>query len=273
MSPQRLTRDEIERAQSLVVRIQGMSSCQISADESGEITEVHVVATIDKSPKLIARDVESCLKAEMGLDVDHRKIGVVMFDSVTSDPPSKPTIQPPPNSSSRLDPGVSSPSRPTLDPAPGPRPTLDENIVEFPVEEYPSRFAFQSVNLFVSQAGAHAEVELIRDTVVAFGSTHGERPSRSSLFVIAEATLRAVSEFLDESTLLCLGGLRRITVGDDPVIVVIVDLIKGRDRKSLAGASLVDDDENQTVVFATLDAVNRILGKLDFKNALEYRIK
>ena len=39
MSLQKLTRDDIKRAQDLVVRIQGISSCQISTDDAGNITE------------------------------------------------------------------------------------------------------------------------------------------------------------------------------------------------------------------------------------------
>jgi hypothetical protein len=249
MSSQRLTRDEIRRAQELVGRIQGISSCQISVNESGEITEVHVVAKVDKPPKLIARDVESCLKAEMGVDVDHRKIGVVLFDTVIGDS-----------------------ERPTIDPAPVLNPPGD-SVVEFPVEEYASRFEFRSVNLFITQGATRAEVELGLDHDTAFGSAGSDRPNQTSFDVIAEATLAAVSEYLDESTRLCLGGVRRVNVDDAYAIFVKVDVLNGRDRKSLAGASMVTSDENQTVVFATLDAVNRLLGKLEFKSAVEYRIK
>ena len=70
-----------------LAEIQGISSCRISTDEVGEITEVHVVATSQKPPNLVARDVEGCLKAMLGIHVDHRKIGVVVFDAVEDDEP------------------------------------------------------------------------------------------------------------------------------------------------------------------------------------------
>lgn len=222
----------------------------MSTGESGEITEVHVVATTDKSPKLIARDVESCLKAEMGIDVDHRRIGVVVVESDDTAQPSGPTIEPKPV---RVTPG--------------------DAVVEFPLEEYASRFAFHSVNLFISPRSVRAEVELSRESVTAFGSVQSDRPSQSSLEVVAEATLKAVSEYLDETVRLCLVGLRRVRIDDVDTIVVVVDRISDRDRKCLVGASVEIGNENQTVVFATLDAVNRILGKLDFKSAVEYKIK
>jgi hypothetical protein len=149
----------------------------------------------------------------------------------------------------------------------------EEPVLEFPVEEYASRFAFRSVNLFLSHNGTRAEVELSRDDVAAYGKSDSSRPGRSPFAEIADATLNAVSEFLDETTRLCLGDVRRVAVDDTHVIVAKVDLVTARDRKSLAGASVIAGNENQTVVFATLDAVNRVLGKLDFKSAVEYKIR
>ncbi|MDH3217208.1 MAG: hypothetical protein OEN01_13145, partial [Candidatus Krumholzibacteria bacterium] len=66
MVAQRYTPDIIARAEAVVGKIHGVSSCRISTDDAGEISEVHVVATAKKPAKLIARDVETCLMAEMG---------------------------------------------------------------------------------------------------------------------------------------------------------------------------------------------------------------
>jgi hypothetical protein len=54
---------------------------------------------------------------------------------------------------------------------------------------------------------------------------------------------------------------------------VKVDILRNRERKSLAGCSLFSGNTNQTVVFATLDAINRVLGKLSPRKSIEYRIK
>jgi hypothetical protein len=261
MTLKRLTRDEIRRAQQLVGRIHGISSCQISTDEEGKITEVHVVATSDKSPKFIARDVESFLKAEMGIDVDHRKIGVVLFET-DEEPGDRPVVNPDPDFVSIP---VDSPEASSAGTA--------EPIVEFPIEEYASRFVFHSVNLFISQKNIRAEVELGREGLTAFGSATTDRPKQPPFAVIAKATLGAVSEYLDETPRLCLGGVRRVTVDDVDAVVVTVEMVAESDHKNLAGTSVIASNENQAVVFATLDAVNRVLGKLGFKSAVEYKIK
>ncbi len=80
MFEDRPNRDIIERAENLIVRLREVQSCRIYSDESGNITEVHVVAVTSRMPKLIARDVETCLKASLNLTVDYRKIGVVVID-------------------------------------------------------------------------------------------------------------------------------------------------------------------------------------------------
>ena len=75
-------KDIIERAEDLILRLREVQSARIYADEQGNISEIHVVVATDRAPKLIARDVESCLKATLGLTVDYRKIGVVVIDPV-----------------------------------------------------------------------------------------------------------------------------------------------------------------------------------------------
>lgn len=256
MPQQQLTRAEIRRAQGLIGRIRGVSSCRVSTDETGEITEVHVVATSDKAPKLIARDVESCLKAEMGLDVDHRKIGVVLFDEA-----SKPAA----HEREGMRPHLAKEERSLAE--------SREPVVELPLEEFASRFVFRSVNVYLSENTARAEVELTREEGTAFGSAQADRPDPSPLDLIAEATLHAISEYLDETTRLCLRRVRRVALDDVNAFVVLVDLLTGRDRKVLVGASVVSGNENQAAVFATLDSVNRVLGKLDIKSSVEYKIR
>lgn len=239
MTPQRLTSEDVRRAEALIARIQGVTSCRIRLDGAGQIAEIHVVAGAGKSPKLVARDVEGALKAGMNLDVDYKKIGVVMLAAeeeaaAPADPPA---------------------------------------IEEFTIIEHASRFAFSRVNVVSSREGTRAEVELTRDGAQAFGSSETDNPVAGALVVVADATLRAVAEFLDEPTRLCLGGVLKVQLGGCDAVVVSVDVVGPRHSKTLVGCALVSGDEHRTIVFATLDAVNRLVGKLEFKSSIEYKIK
>ena len=90
--------------------------------------------------------------------------------------------------------------------------------------------------------------------------------------MIGEATLNAVGDLLDGSIRLCLSGVREVQLNGQAAVIVTVCLIKQRDKRNLAGCSLDAGNVNQTVVFATLDAVNRVLGKLGATSSVEYRI-
>jgi hypothetical protein len=245
MTPQRYTPEVIARAEQAVSKIRDISSCRISTDDQGDITEVHVVATSSKSPKLISRDVQTCLAAEMQISVDFRKIGVVLFEST-----------------SVSDQEIENPASP-----------FGEDIAEFPVEEFSSRFAFQSVNLFISQDSVQAEVELIREEMETLGKAKSDNPGINHAIVVAEATLKAVGEVLDDDIRLCLSEVVEVALGEKTAIVVKVDLVRNRERKSLAGCSLLMGNVNQTAVYATLDAVNRVLGVLKFRSTIEYNIR
>jgi hypothetical protein len=237
MSSHRLTPEEARRAEALVASVQDVASCRIRIDGAGNVTEVHVVSRAGKSPKLVARDVEGVLKAGMDLDVDYKKIGVVVVD-VNPEAPD------------------------------------DIPLEEFPILEHAPRFAFVSVNVVSSRAGMRAEVELSREAAESFGSSETENPASNALAVVAEATLRAVSEFLDDATRLCLGGVLKVSLAGDDAILVRVDVVGARCTKSVAGSAIVAaGNEAQAVVFATLDAINRLTGKFEFKSSIEYKIK
>ena len=64
-------------AQRWIGKINGVLQCKIDLDANGDVTGVHVVAGMDREPRHIVRDVESLLKARLGLDVYYKKIGVV----------------------------------------------------------------------------------------------------------------------------------------------------------------------------------------------------
>ena len=66
----------VQRAEELLLTLPGVIAARVIAGESGTITEVHLLTTMDVSPKQTVRNVESALLAHFGLRVDHRKISV-----------------------------------------------------------------------------------------------------------------------------------------------------------------------------------------------------
>ena len=63
--------------EKVIRAIKGVISSRIVNDEVGNISEIHVLAASNRSPKQIVRDIESSLIIQAGITVDHKKISVV----------------------------------------------------------------------------------------------------------------------------------------------------------------------------------------------------
>lgn len=61
-------------------RIPSVSAARVVAGPSGRITEVHVLAGRDRSPKQLVRDIQSVALTSFGLDIDYRTVSVVQLE-------------------------------------------------------------------------------------------------------------------------------------------------------------------------------------------------
>lgn len=56
-------------------KIPGVSGIKVVGDD--QPTEIHVIATPDRAPKQLVRDIQSMAAAGFGLDIDHRIVSIV----------------------------------------------------------------------------------------------------------------------------------------------------------------------------------------------------
>jgi hypothetical protein len=61
-------------------RLPGVQAVRVVTDPTGRPTEIHVLASRDKTPKQLVRDIQSVSMAQFDLDVDHRIVSIVQFD-------------------------------------------------------------------------------------------------------------------------------------------------------------------------------------------------
>ena len=78
-------------AQRRVCKLRDVVSCEIEADPQDVITAIHVTALAGRSPKQIARDIETLLAAEENLYVDYRKISIAQYGE--HELPSPPVVR------------------------------------------------------------------------------------------------------------------------------------------------------------------------------------
>jgi hypothetical protein len=237
-------RDLIERAEHLILQLREIHSCRIVADEEGTITEIHVVASSDRPPKMIARDIETCLNAQLGISIDYRKIGVVIIDRVKAAEPAA-----------------------AHDPAPA-DPTGRLEFLEQDV-----RIRFRGLKVSIEDERVDVEVKFEKNGLVVVGSQGELRYVPRLRETIAGAALHAIAELLDENVRLSLAGVTQTSLDGRAALLALVDAVEDRSVTTFAGCAIVGRDPNEAAVLAVLDALNRPLGRWKLRTEIHYTIR
>jgi hypothetical protein len=61
-------------------RLAGVQAVRVVTGADARPTEIHVLASRDKTPKQLVRDIQSAAMAQFDLEIDHRIVSVVQFD-------------------------------------------------------------------------------------------------------------------------------------------------------------------------------------------------
>src|SRR5689334_15999104 len=77
---------ELGAIEKELCRLPAVNAARIVTDEIGRPKELHILAGSEKSPKQIARDVQSVAMASFGMEIDHRIISVVQLDRAHLEP-------------------------------------------------------------------------------------------------------------------------------------------------------------------------------------------
>ncbi|HHV78105.1 MAG TPA: hypothetical protein GXX40_00585 [Firmicutes bacterium] len=71
---------QVNELEEIIHRLPGVLSGKVIVNDWGAIEEIHVLASSDKNPKQLVRDIESALAAKWGIKLDHRKISVAQLE-------------------------------------------------------------------------------------------------------------------------------------------------------------------------------------------------
>lgn len=286
-------------AQRWIGKINGVLQCKIDLDADGEVTGIHVVAGMDREPRHIVRDVESLLKARLGMAVYYKKIGVVQVLDTGGGPEQKPDVPAPEPAAierpSRVeaihdfadvieDVFAEPTSRPEAEttagepaaPVPGPAPDSTSGRPEpqpavLLAEEIAPRLVCNGVGTMASDQDVRAEVILQAGDVEARGTCDGPNAFASDLTLVARATLAAITRLVDEPVSLHLNEIRQEEAGGRQIILTAVDLVEGRRNETYFGTCACEHNRQQAVVYSILDALNRRLTLFALKTAAPER--
>jgi hypothetical protein len=209
------------------------------------------------------------LRTKLHVLLDHKKVSVVALGGAAA---------PPPEADERPAPG------PVKSESPRPRaePTSAEPIVRpvpsgaaEPDEASPSagpRVAVHAIAFRDMRGESEAEVVLRHSRREAMGIARGSGTGLSGARLVASATAHALERFLDSRHRIEVGEVKQVDLGDRSAVLVTVSVNAGRDEYLLLGSCWVFEDLKRATVYAVLDATNRVIGRLQGRQYVDYEI-
>jgi hypothetical protein len=221
---QSVSRVRVEDIEAALAQVGEIKAARVVADVDGAIQEIHVLALPTKPPKQLVRDIESTLMARFGLPIDHRKISIAQLG----------------------------------------REMVEAESAAPVVEERSStvRPRIVGINASVQGLRASAAVTLEIAGTEYVGSSNGPASQTGRVRQVANATLDALSQYVSDSTTFALEDVAIVQLGRERVAVSCVSLVTQYGEQSFTGSALVRQNEHDSIVRATLDAINRRMGLL-----------
>lgn len=219
---QSVSRVRVEDIEAALAQVGEIKAARVVADPDGTIQEIHVLALPTKQPKQLVRDIESTIMARFGVPIDHRKISIALLGREMVDAEETPEVERP------------SSVRPRI----------------------------LSINASVQglMASAHVTLEIAGTEFV--GNSQGAASQTGRVRQVAMATLDALSQYVADTTTFALEDVAIVQLGRERVAVSCVSLVTQYGEQSFTGSALVRQNESDSIVRATLDAINRRMGLL-----------
>jgi hypothetical protein len=224
-------------------RIPEVRAARIVADDSGQLVEVHILATTGKAAKQLVRDVQSVAITSSGIDIDHRIVSVVQLEEDGTTVAASPAAAA--ASAAEAADVASTNGHDSAAPAP-----IDRVIVD-------------SVLVAKHELRAKATVTLKRGDDQAVGVAEGTVASSARWRIVAEAALNALRTLEPGASTVSveMAGVQRI--GDRSLGIVTLIMVIPPHEELLAGVAPVRGGaEEDAVARAVLDATNRRLARL-----------
>ncbi|MGI9953194.1 hypothetical protein V3F56_12605 [Moorellaceae bacterium AZ2] len=213
----------------VICQVKGVLSARLITGPEGSIEEIHVLASPERNPKQVVRDIETAVLVQLGTPLDHKKISVAQLEDQGNQWPD----------------------------------ALKEPMGSYLVAC--GRFRLESLDF--SFQGLQAQVKIQVKIEVAKeetgegnlfeGHATGANWPGRGCFLVAHATLEAVGKYLGKNYALILEDLRQLEVAGSQALLVVVGLLSNVGRERLAGIAFLDEapDELQAAAKAVLRAL------------------
>ncbi|MEO8881274.1 MAG: hypothetical protein ABI446_12855 [Gemmatimonadaceae bacterium] len=218
----------------------GVIDVRIVPSETGAVSEVHVVTTMEVSPKATVRNVETMLKASLKMSVDHRKISVATSNEKPRDrvEAEKYVAAPAIIAAAPVAPAALAPAK-------------------------AARLFFEDVEIQRSRAkGVTVRVTLRKGDQSFSGECEGPESARSRAELAAKGALLAIAQMEHTNSTFVLEGCKVIDAFEREFMFAGISVRVGRDSALLTGSCEIKDSPETASVLAVLDATNRWVSRI-----------
>lgn len=139
---------------------------------------------------------------------------------------------------------------------------LGESSIELEAGAIGPRPRILSVDTGMRGVQANATVSMEIGDDVYMGEATGPASQTARARLVAEACLNAVQQALTDDFGFALEDISLVKMGREQVAVACVAVVSPMGEQTFAGSAVVRTNANESIVRATLDAINRRLGSL-----------
>lgn len=223
--------DTIAAVEDEIRRIPGVAAARIVTDPHlGHPVEVHVLASLDKHPKQLVRDIQSVAMAAFDLDIDRRIISVVQLEI----PPRNDTAN-----------GEATPA-------------ANGSAIDLSDLVDTQRITIDGVGVARAGYRCTVEVALRRDESRVLGTDEGVATPGLLPVLVARATLNALGRMESKADRLEVesASIQRVA-GHDVAMVTLLLLLPHQQETLVGSAAVRAAGGEDAVARAVLDATNR----------------
>ena len=124
------------------------------------------------------------------------------------------------------------------------------------------RFQLLSVNTIVTGLEVEVRVKVSFQGKIHEGVARGPKVSSGKLFMVAAATMQAVSNCLNGKALLIAEEVIKMQMHQRDSILASVTMVTEQNEETFLGSVFVKEDENEAASKAALDAINRRIANM-----------
>ena len=218
-----------EQCRKLLTQLPGVFAAGLRFEDHN-LVEIHILASTERNPKQISRDIQSALFAAYGYEIDHRIISIAQLPADPFQPAEKPE---------------------------------EEEHTQFtkvlPVKDV--RLLFAGIDSHLINGVYNVTVHLAYNSKIYDGVARCRDSHVQYNRTVAQATINAIHEFLGDDPFSLL-DVQQTKVCGDAIDMTVVEYYGTDSSLMLIGTALQPENVSVGIVRSTLDALNRCISKI-----------